>query len=298
MGKVFSKEQIDLIRQIRRGYLIGVLCVLIIELVVWVLVIMLSNNVYDPIIGKIQTMFLTFVGCALLNIAAFKNLEIGNNKSRAFAITSFVTAIIATLLDLFLIWEIFPGLDSHSYSSFNRLSVMSKITLSVALTSIATLIEAWIMSIKGSGRGARIFASCLLGFFYLCFLVSIIGVDLTDKLSLLVVVVPLGSLLIYFVATRIAKLDSISSDKIISELAQKEQEENKRKQEELAKKEEERKAKEQTEFKPLQDDSMPSTVNTGGVRLERPEPVDQQRTEGDGVTEVKHEAGTETGIDG
>ena len=286
MGKVFSKEQINLIRQIRKGYLIGVLCVLIVELVVWVLVIMLSDSVYNPIIGKIQTMFLAFVGCALLNIAAFKNLEVGNNKSRAFAITSFATAIIATLLDLFLIWEIFPGLDNHNYNSFNRLSVMSKITLSVALTSVTTLIEAWIMSAKGSGKGLRIFASCILGFFYLCFLVSIIGVDLTDKLSLLVAVVPLGSLLIYFVATRIAKLDNISSDKIISELAEKEQEENKRKQKELAEKEKERKAKEQADFRPLQDESMPPTVNTGGVRLEQPMPKQQVNDSEKPETEV------------
>ena len=269
MNRMFDKNKL---RKIRKAYLTAVLWVLIIELIVWVLVILLSKDIYEPTIGKIQTMFLAFVGCALLNIGAFKCLELGTRQSRAFAITSIATAIIATFLDLFIIWEIVPGLSNNSFGT-NNLSIMSKLTLSTALTAVASLIESKIFSAEEISKAVRNFLAGIVGIIYLCILVAIIGIDLADRLSLLVVVVPCASLLIYFVANRISELDKITNAKTASEKASnelKQRQELIAKKEVVAKTETEKKKAQVAAQPPLQAENMSPYNSASGVRIEPP----------------------------
>ena len=219
MSDLFNENQMGTMRKIRKWYLTAILWTLIVDLAVWVIVILASDSVYDPVIGKVQTMFLAFAACALLNVGAFRCLELGDNKAKVFAVVSFVTAIAATVFDLLLVWEVFPGLDAN-YATWS-LSAMSKITLSTALTSVMALLEANVLMIKNAKKSTIIVVSAIVAFFYVCFLVSIFGVDLREKFGLLLTVVPLASLLIYFVATRITKLDDVSTNKLLEEMARK-----------------------------------------------------------------------------
>jgi len=205
MSNLVKKESIGTIKKIRNIYLYSIIWILVAELVFWVVAILISNNIYGEYIGKAQTMFLSFVGCALLNIGAFKIMEIGNEKAQAFSVISIFTSIMAVILDVLLIWEVFPGMEGF------KLSPITKLTLCVAVTALASLLAGAVMLIKDESKAGRIASLVCLAIAYALSLVGIISPDDPEKLILLIFVITFGSCLIWLVALLVRKITKGSS---------------------------------------------------------------------------------------
>ena len=108
-----------------------------------------------PMVTKFQAMFWIFAEALLVLLIGLRCLEKGNKASRILALIGLGFGAISLILQLALVWELFPVIESTGFFSYS-LTAMGKITSFVSITMVAAICGALIMRIKENDKMVRI----------------------------------------------------------------------------------------------------------------------------------------------
>lgn len=108
-----------------------------------------------PLYPKFQGMFWIFAEALLIMVLGLRCIEKGNKASRILALIGLGAGAISILLQLLLVWEVFPYMESTGFFSYS-LSAMGKITSFATITMIASIVGALVMRIKENEKTVKI----------------------------------------------------------------------------------------------------------------------------------------------
>ncbi|MBQ3320991.1 hypothetical protein IJG71_02585 [Candidatus Saccharibacteria bacterium] len=107
-------------------------------------------------------MFWVFAGALLIMLLGLRCIEKGNKISRILALIGLGFGVVGLILELALIWELFPLAETAGFYSYN-MTVMGKLTVLVMATMIVAIGSALIMRIKESDKLVRILKWVAIG---------------------------------------------------------------------------------------------------------------------------------------
>ncbi len=105
----------------------------------------------DPFFPKFQGMFWIFAEALLVTVLGLRCIEKGGRASRILAMIGLGFGALSVLLQLLLVWEAFPTIESSGFFSYS-LSTMGKITSFTTVTMVASIVGALVVRIKGNDK--------------------------------------------------------------------------------------------------------------------------------------------------